>query len=109
MAARGRLPARAPRPLPRAPRDLVGTAGLHRGDRLLLPFEAAWVGATLGNHVQDLALTALASFISVAFLQTSADVVLVTIGLLAGHAAILVSAVPSTAPAAAVRNAVAPG
>jgi len=59
------------------------------GLALLLPLQAAWVDGLLGNRISDVAVTALATFVPLVFLQTARDFVLVAVVLALGHAAIL--------------------
>ncbi len=59
------------------------------GAALLLPLEAAWVDGLLGNHIGELAITAVATFCPLVFLQAGRDLVGVVLALVAGHVAIL--------------------
>jgi signal transduction histidine kinase len=55
----------------------------------LLPLDAAYVNGVLGNRLADLPLTALATFVPLVFLSTARDLIVATLGLLAGHALLL--------------------
>jgi PAS domain S-box-containing protein len=67
------------------------------GVGILLPLQGAYIDGMLGNHLPEVALTALATFAPLVFLQAGIDVVLVVIVLTVGHVAVL-----SVAPAPAV-------
>jgi signal transduction histidine kinase len=56
---------------------------------LLMPFVATAVGGLRGHHPPDLAITALATFVPLVFLQTLVDVLVVTAGVIAGDALLL--------------------
>jgi PAS domain S-box-containing protein len=66
------------------------------GLALLLPLQAAYVDGILGNHLPELAISALASFAGIVFIQTGIDLVLTVPALIAGHALVL-AVVPSPA------------
>ena len=59
------------------------------GLAFVLPLSAAWVNGVLGNGVGEVALTALATFVPLVYLQTAKDFVLVDVGLAVTHAVIL--------------------
>jgi hypothetical protein len=68
------------------------------GLAFLLPLQAGYVDAMLGNHVGDVTITALATFVPLVFLQTARDTVVVALGLGIGHGMILASAPTPAVP-----------
>jgi PAS domain S-box-containing protein len=56
---------------------------------LLLPLQAAYIDGMLGNHLSELAISALATFVPLVFLQTAFDFVVVDLALVIGHALVL--------------------
>ena len=68
------------------------------GLAFLLPLGTAYIDGVLGNSLADLALTALATFVPLMFLQTGRDVALVSVLLLAGNVALLAHLPPPAVP-----------
>jgi PAS domain S-box-containing protein len=64
------------------------------GLAFLLPLQAAYIDGMLGNHVAEVALSALATFAPLVFIQAGRDLVLADLGLIAGHIVVL-AIVPS--------------
>jgi len=69
---------------------------------LVLPLQAAYVSAALGNDLGDVAFTALALFASLIFVQTARDLILIDLCLIAGYALILATAPTPALPIARV-------
>lgn len=67
---------------------------------LILPLQASYISAALGNHLGDVAFTALAIFTPLLFVQTARDLIVVDLCLAIGNALIL-----ATAPAPAIPRA----
>ena len=65
---------------------------------LLLPLQAAYIDGMLGNHLPEVALTALATFVPLAFMHTGIDLVIVVIAVAAGHVAVLSVVPPPAVP-----------
>lgn len=97
---------------------LLGTCLAHRLDwpalrayttglALLLPLGTAYIDGVLGNSLADLALTALATFMPLMFLQTGRDVALISVLLLAGNIALLTHLPPPAVPPTTVAGVVA--
>ena len=63
---------------------------------LLLPLVSAYIDGALGNHMHELALTGLATFSGMVFLQSGLDLAIAIVGLVAGNAFVL-GMVPSPA------------
>jgi PAS domain S-box-containing protein len=59
------------------------------GLAFVLPLQAAYVDGMLGNHVGEVAVTALATFAPLVFMQTAWDLLLVDVGLVVGHVLVL--------------------
>ena len=72
------------------------------GAALLLPLQAAWVDGMLGNHVGEVAITAIATFCPITVLQAGIDVVVVVGALIAGHASVLAIVPPPAVPMVAI-------
>ncbi|OQY69111.1 MAG: hypothetical protein B6D46_01075 [Polyangiaceae bacterium UTPRO1] len=68
------------------------------GLALVLPLEAVYVDTAQGNHLGDVALSALAIFVTLIFVQTLRDLLVVYACLFAGVAVILYSAPPPALP-----------
>jgi len=83
------------------------------GLAFVLPLQAAYVDGMMGNHLGEVALTALATFIPLVFIQTGSDLIVAVVGLALGHAAVLsivpAPAVPVSALAFLLGGAVATG
>src|SRR3989442_5124374 len=62
------------------------------GLALVLPMQAAYVDAMLGNHMAEVAISALATFCPLVFMQAGLDLLLVMPLMMGGHAAILAAA-----------------
>jgi signal transduction histidine kinase len=72
----------------------VFTVGL----ALLLPLNSAYIDGTLGHRLSEVALTALATFAPLVFLQTGLDLLVVTVALVLGHGALLAVLPPPAVP-----------
>jgi hypothetical protein len=59
------------------------------GIAFLLPLTAAYVNGMMGNGIGEVAITALATFVPLVFLQTAVDFIIVDIALVLGHALVL--------------------
>ncbi len=59
------------------------------GLAFVLPLQAAYVDGILGNGIGEVAISAIATFVPLAFLQTAVDFVVVDVGLVIGHAVVL--------------------
>ncbi len=83
------------------------------GLALLLPLHAAYINGALGNHVGEVALTTLATFVPLVFVQTGWDLVIVAVGLAIGNATVLAvsptPAIPISAVAILLGSAIATG
>jgi PAS domain S-box-containing protein len=64
----------------------------------VLPLQAAYVDGLLGNQVGDVAISALATFIPLVFMQTGRDLLLVDVGLILGHIGVLAIVPPPGVP-----------
>jgi PAS domain S-box-containing protein len=67
---------------------------------LILPLQASYISAALGNQLGDVAFTALAIFTPLLFVQTARDLIVVDLCLVAGNALILASAPTPAIPVA---------
>ena len=68
------------------------------GLAFVLPLQAAYVDGMLGNQVGDVAISALATFVPLVFLQTGRDLVVVNVGLILGHVGVLAIVPPPAVP-----------
>jgi len=68
------------------------------GLAFVLPLQAAYVDGMMGNKVGDVAISALATFIPLVFLQTGRDLIVVNLGLILGHIGVLAIVPPSAVP-----------
>ena len=59
------------------------------GLAFVLPLQAAYVDGILGNGIGEVAISAIATFVPLAFLQTAVDFIVVDVGLVIGHAVVL--------------------
>jgi PAS domain S-box-containing protein len=72
------------------------------GLAFLLPLQAAYIDGVLGNHVAEVAVSALATFVPIVFLQAGWDFIVVALGLVGGHALVLSLVPPPAMPLSAV-------
>jgi signal transduction histidine kinase len=80
----------------------TGLRGYTVGLGILLPLANAYISSVFGNRPGDLPVTALATFVGMAFLQAGWDIVVVASGLFAGNLLLLAVRPPAEVPGVSV-------